>query len=155
MYSSIFAEAQPRKIKELIQYSHIIHTASLTYVWENVYAYDIDFRLHMGKYPQRNWGIILNLAWQTRLKEKIPNQRGGRENQAMTVNRSNGKTCWKFNRGKCTYGMSCKFDHKCGICSKFGHGSHNCRKGKGGSKGQGDRDHGEGQGNLEKKVFSN
>ena len=36
--------------------------------------------------------------------------------------------CWKFNMGKCTFGLSCKFDHKCALCLKFGHGAHNCRR---------------------------
>ena len=27
-----------------------------------------------------------------------------------------------------TYGSRCKFEHKCGICGKYGHGAHNCRR---------------------------
>ena len=36
--------------------------------------------------------------------------------------------CWHFNRGKCSYGLNCKFDHRCGVCGKFGHGAHSCRR---------------------------
>ena len=36
--------------------------------------------------------------------------------------------CWRFNRGRCSYGMNCKFDHRCNVCMKFGHGAHICRK---------------------------
>ena len=34
--------------------------------------------------------------------------------------------CKCFNRGKCTYGLGCKFDYRCaGLkCGKFGHGAH-------------------------------
>lgn len=35
--------------------------------------------------------------------------------------------CRNFNRGKCDYGKACKFDHKCSICGKFGHGAFSCR----------------------------
>ena len=44
--------------------------------------------------------------------------------------RSRRNICWKFNQGKCTYGMSCKFEHRCGICNKWGHGAHMCRRGR-------------------------
>ena len=37
--------------------------------------------------------------------------------------------CKRFNKGHCSYGLRCKFDHRCSIpkCGKFGHGAHNCR----------------------------
>ena len=37
--------------------------------------------------------------------------------------------CRRFNKGRCTFGLSCKFDHRCSVkkCGKFGHGAHQCR----------------------------
>ena len=56
VYSTIFVAAHPKKAKELMQYNHTIYTASLTYQWDNVYAYYIDFRIHISKNPERSWG---------------------------------------------------------------------------------------------------
>ena len=104
------------------QYNHVIHTASMNYSWNNIYAYDIDFRLHMACHPQRSWSVILQQAWNLRLQER-------HRNDSIDRKGKRGDICWRFNRGKCTYGDRCKFDHKCGICGRFGHGAHNCWKG--------------------------
>ena len=42
----------------------------------------------------------------------------------------NGKKdgCLRFNKGKCTAGMGCHYEHRCLHCGKFGHGEHICRK---------------------------
>ena len=48
VFSNIYTTRHPQKSSELIQYCHVIHTASLTYVWENVYFYDKEFRIHMA-----------------------------------------------------------------------------------------------------------
>ena len=71
VFSDIYTRASPGKAMELIQYSHIIHTASQTYVWDNVYAYDKDFRMHIAENPGRSWAIILQQAWSLRLKDRI------------------------------------------------------------------------------------
>ena len=147
VFSTIFVQAHPHKAKELMQYSHIIYTASLTYVWDNVYAYDIDFRLHVSKNPERSWGVILNKAWNMRLSRKLKDfaagssGSSGASNHHANSNSANGnvpgkKKCWMYNSGQCTYGFGCKYDHKCGVCNKYGHGAHICRKvvkSKGGS----------------------
>ena len=40
----------------------------------------------------------------------------------------------RFNKGKCTAGLSCKYDHRCLECGKFGHGEHICRNKKSGQQ---------------------
>ena len=51
IYSNIYSRAHPTRSTELIQYNHIIFTASLSYVWENVYTYDSEFRMHLANFP--------------------------------------------------------------------------------------------------------
>ena len=43
VFADIYTTKYPGKAAELIQYSHVIHTTSLTYTWENVYYYDREF----------------------------------------------------------------------------------------------------------------
>ena len=59
VYSSIYLKAHPEHAGQLIEYNHIIHSVALSFAWENVYAYDKDFRLHLSCHPDRNWAIIL------------------------------------------------------------------------------------------------
>ena len=125
VFSNIYTRRYPERSAELIQYNHIIHTAALTFTWENVYLYDRDFRLHLARYPRRSWSVILQQAWTMRLKDR--NNRNDNSRNDRSKNRKD--ICWRYNRGKCSYGSSCKFDHRCGICGKFGHGAHICRKG--------------------------
>ena len=49
----------------------MIFTASLSYLLENVYTYDHEFRAHMAIYPDRSWAIILQQAWSMYLKDRI------------------------------------------------------------------------------------
>ena len=128
VYSDIYLKVNPSRAQELIQYNHIIYTASLTFHWDNVYKYDRLFRLHMEQNPRRSWGVILQQAWSLCLKDKLIGSKGTPEIIKNENRVKKGKPCYKFNKGKCTYGLSCKFEHKCMACSKFGHGVHNCRK---------------------------
>ena len=136
IYSNIYTTAHPNRASELIQYNHIIHMASLKYIWDNVYMYDKDFRLHLSKYPNRSWAIILQQSWSLRLQDRLRHsdfaerfQHGkskhfqGGSSKAFG---SNNKTFCKFNRGKCNFGASCKYDHRCSYCNKFGHPSISC-----------------------------
>ena len=62
-YSNLYLRGHPHKTAELIQYNHIIFTASMSYVWENVYTYDKEFRSHLAVFPDYSWAIILQQAW--------------------------------------------------------------------------------------------
>ena len=145
IYSEIYlkAQANAHRAPELLQYGHIIHTAALSYVWDNVYKYDRLFRLHIEQNPGRSWGIILQQAWSLCLNDKVTfgnSTRVPSSEMGKSVENRRNKSCYKYNRGKCTYGPNCKFEHKCLVCGKFGHGSHNCRRFLGTAGGQ-DKDH--------------
>ena len=136
IFTHIYTNSYPTKAAELMQYCHIIHDASLSFPWENVYAYDRDFRMHISQNVGRSWAMILNQAWTFYMKEKSINStiyatsRGNdrRQGNGSSTSKRDREVCWKFNSGRCTFGLSCKFDHRCALCSKFGHGSHICRR---------------------------
>ena len=164
VFSTIYVMGHPKRAKELMQYSHTIFTASLTYLWDNVYAYDMDFRIHMSKNTERSWGVILALAWNMRLTEKLKpgianthGANGGNSNNNSYAGAPNTprvkKVCWRYNRGKCTYGFNCKFEHKCGTCGKFGHGSHICRKARNNGNGSGSGFNGNNNGSGPMRYF--
>ena len=86
--------------------------------------------MHMHNYPQRNWGLILQQDWSMCLKEKT-NYNNNRGNNHNHHPRSKKEICQHFNRGLCTAGKNCKYDHRCLECGKFGHGAHICSNKKG------------------------
>ena len=119
IFSHIYVSAHPNRASELMQYSYIIHDASQSLPWENVYGYDIVFRRHMSKFPNQNWGIILQQAWAFKMHDRVSSnfERGHNNNRNRGANSGcNRDVCWKFNSGKCMYGLSCKFEHKCAFC---------------------------------------
>ena len=139
VFSNIYTRAYPSRSSELIQYNHIIFTASNSYTWENVYTYDKEFRLHLSKFPQRSWSIILQQAWSMYLKDKIfkdetNNFSSGSNNSAQKY--KSKENCRRYNKGKCNKGASCKYQHRCDECGKFGHGAHICRRRSGQNKTQ-------------------
>ena len=131
VFSNIYTRKFPSKAMDLIQYNHIIYTAVQSYVWENVYMYDREFRMHLSNYPQRSWAVILQQAWSMYLKDKIKSnndEHHGRFGQQNPHNKYRKDECKRFNKGLCTAGRGCKYDHRCTYCGKFGHGAHICRK---------------------------
>ena len=134
VFSDVYTERYPARATELIQYNHVIHMAAQSYVWDNVYSYDIEFRKHMNLHPSRNWGIILTMAWTMCIKDRHSQQFRGqglndkKHSKPPPSEMKTRKACIDFNKGNCTYGPKCKFDHRCGMCNKYGHGSHACKR---------------------------
>ena len=87
IYSNVLTSTYPQKSTELLQYNHTIHTAATSYIWENVYNYDKEFRQHIARHPTRVWNVILQQAWTMILKDRLRSdgghhdQRGGRVNK--------------------------------------------------------------------------
>ena len=71
IYSKVYLQTYPQEATELLQYNHVIFTASLSYVWDNVYTYDKEFRSHLAAFLNQSWGIILQQAWSMCLKDKV------------------------------------------------------------------------------------
>ena len=128
VFSEVFTREYPHRSGQLLQYNHVIHSASQSFVWDNVYTYDIDFRIHISNHPERSLAMILQQAWSFRLKDRITNFRGQDNVVEGPYRTNNWKVCFRFNKGKCPFGNKCKFDHRCEICNKFGHGAFSCRK---------------------------
>ena len=135
VFSNIYTKQHPHRASKLIEYNHIIHTISMQYTWNNIYAYDKDFQLHMARNPDRSWAIILQQAWNMRLVDKIGRSEGAyAANQGSNIGHSGeggskvSELCHKFNRGKCTHGANCKYEHRCSYSFKFGHQILVCRK---------------------------
>ena len=130
VYSNIYTKANPARAAELIEYNHVIHNISMSYIWDNVYSYDKEFRLHMGRNPNRSWAMILQQAWSLRLRDRLSAQQYNTHN---TYPSSNNRAkvpepCRRFNRGRCNFGSNCRYEHRCGYCFKFGHAVLTCRK---------------------------
>ena len=142
VFSDVYCRAHPQRATELVQYNHVIHTASMAYIWENVYSYDKDFRLHMARNPDRSWGLLLHQAWSLRLKDKLKRQDNNfrvssdynrssnhsQNNQNQNSRSGGGGGCKRYNRGRCSFGSTCRYEHKCFYCNKAGHGVIVCRQ---------------------------
>ena len=104
VFADIYSKANPHRSAELIEYNHIIHTVALAYIWDNVYMYDKEFRMHMSRNPQRSWSIILQQAWSLRLRDRIATHNTwANSSPGNFIQNRNGKTgeaCRRFNRGR-------------------------------------------------------
>ena len=87
IFLKIYVEGNPSRAEELIQYNHIIHEAAGEYPWESVYAYDREFRIHISKFPTRNWGIILHQAWTLKMKRHGASAGGSSSNSGTSPGR--------------------------------------------------------------------
>ena len=133
VFSNIYTKYNPSRSSELIEYNHIIHTIAMSYTWENVYLYDKDFRLHMSRNPRRSWSVILQQAWALRLKDRVnmgekPGGNGGSHHHPGGGRDKFNEPCKRFNRGYCSFGPNCRYEHKCSYCLRFGHTILTCRK---------------------------
>ena len=145
IFSSVYTRAHLGRASELLQYHHLIYSATQNYLWDNVYTYDMDFRIHMSNHPDRNWAIILQQTWSFRLKDKLTHFKASLGGSSPAAGPSSStkscKICFKFNQGIYQYDQHCKFDHKCVICGKFGHGAINCRRANNGGHNVGGAEH--------------
>ena len=71
VYATIYCGANPSRSKEVWQYIAVINAAAASYAWDNVAAYDMNFRYLMAFNPKRSWAIMYNHMWNLCLKDPI------------------------------------------------------------------------------------
>ena len=64
-------------------------------------------------------------AWSVRLKDRLHSGNSGHNSSGGEVKK---EICKRFNKGKCSYGPDCAYEHRCSFCFKYGHGVINCHK---------------------------
>ena len=150
-YATIYCGANPHQAKEIWQYITVINTAASSYVWDNVYNYDITFRHLMAFNPNRSWVVTYNHMWNLSMRDPLPrnqnratggysnlsgsgyavgrNNNGNTSHNPMQVRRNKSDYCWNFNKGvPCKFGAKCKFVERCKYCDSPSHGVHACHK---------------------------
>ena len=151
-YATIYCRANPHRSKEIWQYITVINTAASSYMWENVYNYDITFRHLMAFNPQRSWAVTYNQMWNLSMRDPLPKNnvktayqhysgggmaapyKGGGHLvvQELTLCKSEGTNpdyCWNFNKGvPSKFGARCKFIERCKYCDSPSHGVNACVK---------------------------
>ena len=151
MYATIYCGANPSRAREIWQYISTINTAANSYVWDNVYSYDVIFRHLMAFNPERSWATTYNQMWNLSMREPLPprNSSGGYKFNAggsmanmstqfsqnhQKGNPKKGKKsgyCWNFNKGiPCKFGPKCRFIERCSYCNSSSHGLNTCPKAK-------------------------
>lgn len=132
VFMAVYLEEHPdryHKAIELIQYTQMIEDMTTTWIWDNVFKYDKAHRRMMQTFPWRKWHVPYDIR-KGHLKvthAMNPNHNNPRYRKPGQSAKAKKEICQNFNRGKCSYGNSCRFDHKCAICGKYGHCALNCR----------------------------
>ena len=73
-YATIYCGANPHRSKEIWQYISVISTTASSFIWDNIYNYDITFRHLMAFNPNRSWAITYNQMWNLSMRHPIPRQ---------------------------------------------------------------------------------
>ena len=90
VYATIYCGANPSRAKEIWQYITVINTAASSFIWENVYNYDVTFRQLMQFNPTRSWVVMYNHMWSLSMRDPLPSkQTGFVSNKPNSQNRSN------------------------------------------------------------------
>ena len=72
VYATIYCGAHPQRSKEIWQYVSVISTAASSFVWENVYEYDVTLRHLMAFNPSQSWAVTYNQMWNICMREPLP-----------------------------------------------------------------------------------
>ena len=132
IYANLYSTTNPHRSAEIWQYVDVIHTAASSFAWDNVARYDLTFRHLMAANPERSWARIYTQGWSLNMRDPVQ-FRSAHSSTNHFSNAREGKVknksryCWRFNKNKCKFGDTCRYEHKCSYCDGI-HGAINCPK---------------------------
>ena len=128
IYATIYSEASPNRSAEILQYINVINQAAAKYTWDSVAYYDHTFRRLMERKPHRSWAKTYTQIWNLALAEPLSSRQYGEKGNRRD---SRDNSCWRFNKSCCSYGLKCRYEHRCSYCGG-NHPLFRCfKKGKG------------------------
>ena len=113
VYMIMFSESNPTRATEILAYADIISNAAQNFVWENVAMYDFYFRKLMDKHPNRSWARTHTQLWSLMMREHLSHKPSSSGFSPGGKSNLRDICCWRYNKGKCTRGPDCKFEHRC------------------------------------------
>ena len=119
IFSSIYVEAHPEQMQDILQYMFVIREAAGKYddtMWRK---YDEPFRLRQAV-KVSPWYKINPDLWLRCFSTQLGNQ-----HRQPPVYKSNPPPCIDFNKGFCNF-TNCRYPHICSICFATQHGKWQC-----------------------------
>ena len=120
-FMSIMLEKWPDKAQVYLKYMHVVRLAASRVSNLGWVSYDEQFRLRKARVPQSSWADVDVELWL--LYVSAPDSpfltewdKNEHRDFSSDMSKKGIRTCWGYNKGRCTYGNNCRFIHKCSEC---------------------------------------
>ena len=141
MFTEIYCMKYPDRSIKLLQYSGHLNNLARKFPFNQVYAYDKEFRAELEWFSERPWDQIDLQLWsltlhgihtmphqgnlqQYHFKRQQQQQQGWKTQQGKSPD-NQYRNCFDHNRGGCNH-PSCIFPHVCGRCGSPAHTTQFC-----------------------------
>ncbi len=135
VFHSVCQVYRPEISGQLLEYRSSIEGCAWHNEWSSVYAYDRFFHHVQASRPGCPWNLTNQAAKDEFLQggpdkvKQINPVPGGGKPEFKGDKKKRRDVCRRFNaKNACRFGETCKFDHRCAICGKPGHGAVVCTK---------------------------
>jgi hypothetical protein len=110
-------------VRAYLQYTEMVGELATRYSWVSVLLFDDEYRKRQATFKSK-WGADApHLSTVTLRERPQPPPKAKPGNPTRHQGPPGREVCRQFNKGSCTYGALCKFDHACATCGSRDHPS--------------------------------